>query len=193
MSIEVFLNKTLQELIKCFIFFIYSNQDDNIKCYKALSYYLPNATGTTLRTTNKNFQDGELPHEFFLIIRQKTKARKTLANNMSTEIKLSKAKLSKIRHISWSFVRQICWVKVEVEVRCKLKFLQLKMCKKNQLIWHILLQQNIQNFQSNIFCNIFIFVVELNHMKDYMKYCLKKCDVKSEVTLLKTNSTANIS
>lgn len=85
MSIEVFLNKTLQELIKCFIFFIYSNQDDNIKCYKALSYYLPNATGTTLRITNKNFQDEEFPQELILTTRQAAKTKNFFAKNMSTK------------------------------------------------------------------------------------------------------------
>ena len=34
-----------------------------------------NKTGTTLRITDKNFQDEELPHELFLTTRQKTKIR----------------------------------------------------------------------------------------------------------------------
>ena len=31
-----------------------------------------NKTGTTLKITKKNFQDGELPHELFLTTRQKS-------------------------------------------------------------------------------------------------------------------------
>ena len=53
-------------------------------------------TETTLRITKKNFQDEELPQELFLTTRQKTKMRNAFANNMSTDIKLSKAQLPKI-------------------------------------------------------------------------------------------------
>ena len=35
-----------------------------------------NTTGTTLRTTKKNFQGEELPHEPFLTTRQRTKIKK---------------------------------------------------------------------------------------------------------------------
>ena len=55
-----------------------------------------NKTGTTLRITKKNFQDDRLPQELFLTKRQETKIRNIFANNMSTDIKLSKAQLSKI-------------------------------------------------------------------------------------------------
>ena len=51
-------------------------------------------TGTTLRKTKKNFQ--ELPNKLFLTTRQKTKIRNAFTNNMSTNIKLIKAQLSKI-------------------------------------------------------------------------------------------------
>ena len=37
-----------------------------------------------------------MPHELFLTTRQTTKLRNTFANNMSTDIKLSKAQISKI-------------------------------------------------------------------------------------------------
>ena len=55
-----------------------------------------NKTGTTLRITKKNFQDEELPHKLLLTTRQTTKVRNAFANNMSTDIKLSKARISKI-------------------------------------------------------------------------------------------------
>ena len=43
----------------------------------------------------KNFQDEELPHRLFLTTGQKTKIRNTFANNMSADMNLSKAQLSK--------------------------------------------------------------------------------------------------
>ena len=49
-----------------------------------------------LRINKKNYEDEELPHELFLTTRQTTKIRNALANNVSTDIKLSKAQISKI-------------------------------------------------------------------------------------------------
>ena len=44
----------------------------------------------------KNFEDEELPRELFLTRRQTTKIRNTFTSNMLTDVKLSKAKISKI-------------------------------------------------------------------------------------------------
>ena len=60
-------------------------------------------TGTILRSNKKNFEDEELPHELFLIRRQTAKIRNAFANNMSTDIKLSKAQISKIIQEGGSF------------------------------------------------------------------------------------------
>ena len=49
-----------------------------------------------LRTNQKNFRDEKLPHKFFLTTRRTTKIRDAFTNNMSTDIKLSKAQISKI-------------------------------------------------------------------------------------------------
>ena len=46
--------------------------------------------GTILRLNEKNFEDDELPHDIFLT-RQTTKIRNAFANNISTDITLSKA------------------------------------------------------------------------------------------------------
>ena len=62
-----------------------------------------NQTGTILRINKKNFEDEELPHELFLTTRQTTKVRNAFANNMSTDIKLSKAQTSKIIQSGGSF------------------------------------------------------------------------------------------
>ena len=63
-----------------------------------------NKTGTILRLNKKNFEDEELPHESFLTTRQRTKIRNPFANNMSIDIKLSKAQISKIIQSGGSFV-----------------------------------------------------------------------------------------
>ena len=53
-------------------------------------------TRTILRLNRKNFEDEELPHELFLKTWQTTKIRNAFTNNMSADIKLSKAQISKI-------------------------------------------------------------------------------------------------
>ena len=55
-----------------------------------------NKAQTILRMVKKNFQDEQLTHELSLTKRQKNKISNTLANNMLTDIKLSKAILFKI-------------------------------------------------------------------------------------------------
>ena len=50
---------------------------------------------TTLRMNAKMFNGNNLPHEL-LLIRKTTKLRNAIENNMSTDIKLSKAQISKI-------------------------------------------------------------------------------------------------
>ena len=42
---------------------------------RKLKSVVKNNAGTNLRITQENFQDGELPYELFLTIRQKTKMR----------------------------------------------------------------------------------------------------------------------
>ena len=68
-----------------------------------LKYTAKNKIGTILRLNKKNFKDEELPHELFPTTRQTTKMRNTFANNMSTDIKLSKAQISKIIQSGRSF------------------------------------------------------------------------------------------
>ena len=53
-------------------------------------------TGTTLRMSLQMFNGNNLPHELLLTTRQKTKLRNAFNNNMSTDLKLSKAQISKI-------------------------------------------------------------------------------------------------
>ena len=62
-----------------------------------------NRTGTILKLNKRNFEDEELPHELFLTTRQTTKIRNAFANNISTDIKLSKAQISKIIQSGGSF------------------------------------------------------------------------------------------
>ena len=44
----------------------------------------------------KIFNENNLPHELLLTRRQKTKLRNALENNISTDIELSRAQISKI-------------------------------------------------------------------------------------------------
>ena len=53
-------------------------------------------TRTTLRMSLKMFDGNDLPHELLLTTRQKSKLRSEFNNNMSTDLKLSKAQISKI-------------------------------------------------------------------------------------------------
>ena len=52
--------------------------------------------GTTFRINGGVFSANNLPHELLLTTRQTTKLRNAIENNMSTDIKLSKAHISKI-------------------------------------------------------------------------------------------------
>ena len=63
---------------------------------KKLKTAIKNKAGTTLRMSLKLFNRNDLPHELLLTARQKTKLRNAFNNNMSTDLKLSKAQISKI-------------------------------------------------------------------------------------------------
>ena len=53
-------------------------------------------TETTMRISLKMFNGNDLPHELPLTARQKTKLRNAFNNNKSTDLKLSRAHISKI-------------------------------------------------------------------------------------------------
>ena len=55
-----------------------------------------NKERATLRINAKMFNGNNLPHELLLTIRQTTKLRNAIKNNLQTDIKLSKAQISKI-------------------------------------------------------------------------------------------------
>ena len=63
---------------------------------KKLKTAVWNKTETTLRMSLKMLDGINLPHELLLTTRQKTKLRNAFESNMSTDIKLSKAQISKI-------------------------------------------------------------------------------------------------
>ena len=63
---------------------------------KKLKNEVKNKTGATLRINLKMLNGNKLPHELLLTARQKTKLRNALNNNMLTDIKLSKAQITKI-------------------------------------------------------------------------------------------------
>ena len=63
---------------------------------KKLKTTVKNKTGTTLRMSLKILDGNDLPHELLLTTRQKTKLRNVFNNDMSTDLKLPKAQISKI-------------------------------------------------------------------------------------------------
>ena len=64
--------------------------------FNKLKYIAQNKAETILRVNKKNVQAEELPQELFLATRQTNKVRNDFANNMSTDIELSKAQISQI-------------------------------------------------------------------------------------------------
>ena len=63
---------------------------------KKLKTAVKDKTGTTLRMSLKMFNGKDLRQELSLTTRQKTKLRNAFNKNMSTDLKLSKAQISKI-------------------------------------------------------------------------------------------------
>ena len=62
---------------------------------KKLKTAVKNKTETALSISLKIFNGNDLPHELLLTKGQKTKLRNVFNNNMSTDLKLSKAQISK--------------------------------------------------------------------------------------------------
>ena len=62
---------------------------------KKLKTAVKNKTGTTLRMSLKMLDGNDLPHELLLTRRQKSKLRNGFNNNMSTNLKFSKAQILK--------------------------------------------------------------------------------------------------
>ena len=61
-----------------------------------LKIAVKNKTGTTLWMNLKMLDGNDLPHELLLATRQKTELRNAFKSNMSTDLKVSKAQISKI-------------------------------------------------------------------------------------------------
>ena len=62
---------------------------------KQLKTAVKDQTGATLRISLKMLDGNDLPLELLLTTKQKTKLRNTFNNNMSTDLNLSKAQISK--------------------------------------------------------------------------------------------------
>ena len=63
---------------------------------KKLKTAVKNKIATTMRTNFKMFDGNDSPHELLLTTRQKTKLRNAFNNNISTDLRISKAQISKI-------------------------------------------------------------------------------------------------
>ena len=77
--------------------------DTQLKKLKTADKY---KTGTTLRISLKMFNGNDLPHALLLTTKEKTKLRSAFNNSMSTDLKLSKAQISKIIQ-SGGFLRSL--------------------------------------------------------------------------------------
>ena len=64
-----------------------------------LNSVVKNNEGPTLRMNAGMINGNNLTHELFLTTRQRTIPRNAIENNMSTDIKLSKAQIYKIIHV----------------------------------------------------------------------------------------------
>ena len=62
---------------------------------KKIKSTVKNKTGTTLIINLKMFNGNNLPHELLFTTRQKIKLRNALNNNMSSDLKFSKAQFLK--------------------------------------------------------------------------------------------------
>ena len=63
---------------------------------KNLKTAVKDKIGTALRMSFKTFDGNDLPHQLLLTTRQKVKLTSAFNNNMSTNLKLSRAQISKI-------------------------------------------------------------------------------------------------
>ena len=63
---------------------------------KKIKTVVKDKTGMTLRMSLKMFAGNDLPHELLLTTKQKIKFRNAFNSTMSTDLKLSKAQISKI-------------------------------------------------------------------------------------------------
>ena len=75
---------------------------------KKVKTAIKNKTGTALRISLKLFNGNNLPHELLVTTRQKTKLRNSFNNNMSTDLKLSEAQISKIIQSEGFLGRLLC-------------------------------------------------------------------------------------
>ena len=74
---------------------------------KKLKTAVKDKTGTTLRISLKMFNGNHLTHDLLLTTTQKTKLRNAFNNNISTDLKLPKAEISKIIQSGGSFIFRI--------------------------------------------------------------------------------------
>ena len=84
---------------------------------KKLKDAVKNNTGTTLRISSKMFNGSKLPHELLLTTRQKTKTRNAFNNNMSTDLKLSKAQINKVIQ-SGGFLSKLLGPLITINKKC---------------------------------------------------------------------------
>ena len=73
--------------------YIFKNVKLTYRQLKKLKTAVKNEIGTTLRMSLKIFKGNDLPHKLLFTTRQRRKLRNAFNNNMSADIKLSKAQI----------------------------------------------------------------------------------------------------
>ena len=73
--------------------YIFKNVKLTYRQLKKLKTAVKNKIGITLRMSLKIFKGNDLPHELLFTTRQRRKLRNAFNNNMSADIKLSKAQI----------------------------------------------------------------------------------------------------
>ena len=108
--------------------------------FNKLRSAVKNKQGTTLRIGARMFNGNNLPHELFSTQRQITKLRNNIENNMSTDIKLSKAQISKIIQSgcffwqnSWSIFKN--WVAIFKISDKTTWFIRFNSCSLSNRCW----------------------------------------------------------
>ena len=112
---------------------------------KKLNISVKDKTGTTLKIRLKVFNGNDLPHELLLTTRQKTKLRNAFNNNTSTDLKLSKAQISKIIQSGGflgSLLSKLAGPLMKVAIPLEKKVLAQEF-KKNTWSWN----KNFNNFK----------------------------------------------
>ena len=123
---------------------------------KKLKTTVKNKTGITLSMSLKMLDGNDLPHELLLTRRQKGKLRNAFNDNMSTDLKLSKAQISKIiqsRRFLGSLFGKLAGSLMKVAVPLAKNILAPLGITASALVIAAGIQKKVTQFRNNTFNN----------------------------------------